>query len=152
MGAAKKTVLAVGSAGVYWEDLMLLAPTLVQSDTHYATTSIEGPVPLHAISVDLLPDCRLSHPVGFLTCLIASFRLVRTHRPDVVVSTGAAPGLACILAARTLGARTLWIDGLIHRDKISACGNIARFVAHGCWTQWEHLADGKRLRYFGSTM
>jgi UDP-N-acetylglucosamine:LPS N-acetylglucosamine transferase len=103
-----------------------------------------------AFSISVLPDCRLSRPLEFLNCVIAAFKLIKDHRPDVVVSTGAAPGLACIVAGRTLGVRTLWIDSLTHNKKLSACGNLAKFVADGCWTQWAHLADGKRLRYFGS--
>jgi hypothetical protein len=73
-------------------------------------------------------------------------------RPTIVVSTGGAPGLACILVGRLSGARTLWIDSLVNSEKLSSSGRLASFVANQCWTQWEHLADGKRLRYFGSTI
>lgn len=130
----------------------MLAPVFGQSSTRYVTTQGNG-VRVDGIGdVHLLPEASLSRPLGLLGCFLASLKIVSRLRPDVIVSTGDAPGLACILAGRIFGARTLWIDSLVHSERLSACGNVAKHIAHGCWTQWEHLEDGKRLKYFGSTV
>lgn len=152
MENSQKTVLAAASSGPYWDELILLAPVFSQSATQYVTTH-GNHVHRHEIGeAHFLPDARLSRPFAFVACLVAALRIVSKIRPDVVVSTGAAPGLACILAGRIFGARTLWIDSLVHREKLSVCGRVAKRIADGCWTQWEHLSDGKELKYFGSTV
>lgn len=152
MENSQKTVLAAASSGPYWDELILLAPVFGQSATRYVTTHGNNVRGDEIGEVQLLPDARLSRPLSFLACLFAALRIVSKFRPDVVVSTGAAPGLACILAGRMFGARTLWIDSLVHREKLSLCGRVAKRIADGCWTQWEHLSDGKQLKYFGSTV
>ena len=71
---------------------------------------------------------------------------------DVVISTGAAPGLLCLPAARLIGARTLWIDSIANGERLSLSGRIARRLAHECLTQWEHLACEPKPKYRGAVL
>ena len=145
-------ILAVASGGGHWEQLMLLRHTLENFDVRFATTE-----PLvaqqHGIAdAESLPDCNQNMPLRSALCGLAALKIVLKHRPQVIVSTGAAPGLFCILAGRLIGARTLWIDSVANGEQLSMCGKLSKHLAHECWTQWEHLATGSSPRYFGSVL
>ena len=78
-------------------------------------------------------------------------RVLARERPDVVVSTGAAPGYLTIRAARLFGARTAWIDSVANVEELSLSGRMASTRADLCLTQWPHLAGG-RVRYRGAVL
>lgn len=73
-------------------------------------------------------------------------------RPDVVVTTGAAPGFAAIFFARLLGARTVWIDSIANSDTLSGSGRRAGRWATVWLTQWEHLARPEGPQYWGAVL
>ena len=145
-------VLAAASAGGHWEQMMLLRPTLEEFDVHYATTLADLPKRAGITAATILPDCNRDQIVKSLRCLLAAAALVLRYRPDVVVSTGAAPGFFCIVFARILGARTLWIDSVANAEKLSMCGKLSRFFSTRCITQWEHLAANGRPGYAGNLL
>jgi hypothetical protein len=65
---------------------------------------------------------------------------VLRERPDVVLSTGAAPGFFALLFGRLLGARTIWLDSIANIEELSMSGRMARRHADLWLTQWPHLA------------
>jgi len=152
MARDRTTILAAASAGSYWDELMLLAPTLGLSDVLYATTDTNAAERSGVTNAVGLPDCRLAKPFSAIMCAVVAVRLVLKHRPGMVVSTGGAPGLLCIMAGRLIGARTLWIDSMVFSTEMSRCGKLALSVSTECWVQWEHLAQENRPRYFGSVV
>lgn len=145
-------ILAAVSGGGHLEQLMLLSGAFAGHDVRIATPNIQQ-AQLHGAPDPLpLPDCNLNQPVNSLHCAIAALKLVLKTRPDLVISTGAAPGFFCILWGRLLGARTLWIDSVANAGRLSLSGRLASRVADRCLTQWEHLADGTRVQYAGSIL
>lgn len=145
-------VLAVASGGGHWEQLMMLRPTLDAYDARFATTERQVAVQHGITDAARLPDCNQNMPLRSALCAIAALWIVLRHRPNVILSTGAAPGFFCILAGRLIGARTLWIDSIANGEELSLCGKLAKRFAHECWTQWEHLADRDRPRYHGAVL
>lgn len=152
MTFGKTKVLAAASGGGHWEQLMLLRPTLANYDMHYATTE-PAIARQHGITgAHTLPDCNQNRPIRSAFCALAALWIVLKLRPQVILSTGAAPGFFCILAGRLIGARTLWIDSVANGEQLSMCGKLSKTFAHECWTQWEHLAQGTNPRYFGAVL
>jgi UDP-N-acetylglucosamine:LPS N-acetylglucosamine transferase len=145
-------VLAVASGGGHWEELMLLRPALDRFDPVFATTHRQLAEREGLRHIHVLPDSNRDQPLRALRCLWHSFRLVLSLRPAVVVTTGALPGLFCLISARLLGARTLWIDSIANSDKPSLSGTLARPFSTLWLTQWEHLADEERHRYRGALL
>jgi UDP-N-acetylglucosamine:LPS N-acetylglucosamine transferase len=145
-------VLAVASGGGHWEQLMLLRSTLERYHVRYATTHPDVARQHGVPETDTLPDCNQNAPLRSLLCAIKAIVLVARERPDVIVSTGSAPGFFCLLAGRLLGARTLWIDSVANADELSMSGHLSRRVAHECWTQWEHLARPGGPAYHGAVL
>ena len=131
---------------------MILRSAFAEHEVHYATTE-QSVADLHGITAPtLLSDCNKDQPLRALLCLIQAAILTLRFRPQVVVSTGAAPGLFCILCGRLIGAKTLWIDSVANAEALSLCGKISIRVAHQTLTQWAHLADGQRLKFTGSVL
>lgn len=152
MTTPPKTVLAVASGGGHWEQLMLLRETLEGYRCTFATTDT-AVARLHGVDEARgLPDCNKDRPFRSMWCAVAAFWLVLRLRPDVVISTGAAPGLFCILFARIIGAKTLWIDSVANANKLSLSGRMACRIAHECLTQWEHIAADPAPKYRGAVL
>lgn len=138
--ARKHRVLAVASQGGHWDQLMLLRQALDQFPVRYATTSASLGERDGISDLLLLGDANRSSGLAALRTLIQAWRIVHTVRPDIVISTGAMPGLFCLLAGWAHGAQTVWVDSIANTERQSLSGKLAgRFVT--LWlTQWEHLA------------
>ena len=67
--------------------------------------------------------------------------VVLKERPDVVVTTGAAPGYFALRFAKLIGARTMWVDSIANVEELSMSGRMASKHVDRCLTQWPHLAS-----------
>lgn len=75
------------------------------------------------------------------------------HRPAMVVTTGAMPGLLALRLAKLLvGSRTVWIDSVANVEEMSLSGRKVRPYADLWLTQWEHLARPDGPTYLGSVI
>lgn len=145
-------VLAVASGGGHWEQLMLLRSAMDKHDVLYGTTTMGLAERDGLDDVVYLPDCNRSSMAQAFKCLSASWRLVRDTKPDVVITTGALPGLFCLVIGRLRGARTVWIDSLANFEKPSMSGQFARRFSTLWLTQWENLARPQGPHYFGGLL
>lgn len=68
-------------------------------------------------------------------------RYFSKNKPRAVITTGAAPGLTAIMAARLLGIKTVWVDSIANAERLSFSGRVARRIASRAYTQWPDLAD-----------
>ena len=152
MKNSNRKVLAVASGGGHWEQMMLLRETLENYDVRFATTDPEIAKQRGIEDAETLPDCNQNTPLKALHCALVSVRIVLKYRPNIVLSTGAAPGYFCLLAGRLVGARTLWIDSVANGEELSMCGKLSKRTAHSCLTQWEHLADDNKVKYRGAVL
>jgi hypothetical protein len=146
-----KQLLAVASGGGHWDELMVVSSGFTCFETTYATTNS---VLVADIAGDLrfVKDCNRRQPLRSIKCALDVFWLVVSLRPDVIITTGAAPGAMALVFGKLVGARTIWIDGLASADKLSASGRLVRGFADVHLTQWEHLADGTRTLFKGSVL
>lgn len=67
--------------------------------------------------------------------------IILRERPDVVISTGAAPGAVALRIGKWLGAKTVWIDSIANVEKISMSGSKVGKFSDLWLTQWEHLTN-----------
>jgi UDP-N-acetylglucosamine:LPS N-acetylglucosamine transferase len=90
-----------------------------------------------------IPDANRKKLINMARCICSVTWAVLSIRPQVIISTGAAPGLISILIGKLLGAKTIWIDSIANAEKLSMSGEIAVKIADRVYTQWEHLANPK---------
>lgn len=69
-----------------------------------------------------------------------TLQIIRKENPSAVISTGAAPGLITLLAAKILRKKTIWIDSIANVKHLSFSGKIASKFVSRIYTQWEDLA------------
>ncbi len=79
--------------------------------------------------------------------------IVRRERPEVVVTTGAAPGLVALVVAKLVcGSRTVWIDTVANSERMTLSGKLARPVADAWLVQWPHLAKAGGPEFWGAVL
>ncbi len=147
-----RKVLAVASGGGHWVQLRRLSDafeghevTWVAADP--ALASEVGDAPFRAVQ-----DASREEPLLMVRTVVDTIRIVLAVRPDVVITTGAAPGVLALLWGRLIGARTLWIDSVANAEELSLSGRLALRFAHEVLTQWPHLAEGRRPGFEGAVL
>ncbi len=145
-------VLAVSSGGGHWVELLRLLPAFEEHALHFVTVNetYVRDVPGHEFST--VRDATRWNPLGLLVVIWQVFGLVRASRPDIVVSTGAAPGVLALAIGRLFGARTIWVDSIANVDELSRSGQLAGYVADLWLTQWENLAGEGGPEYAGKVL
>lgn len=148
----ERRLLAVSSSGGHWSQLMLLREAFSEYRVTYACTIAGAGRPHGIADMEMIPDCN-RNSLGSLPALaLGALRLVWKTRPDVVVSTGALPGLACVVLGRLIGARTVWVESMANSQEMSRSGAWASRIAHECLVQWPELVRPGRTRYAGSVL
>lgn len=150
--AVTKKVLALASAGGHWQQLMLLRPAYAQNDVLYLTT-LEGLADqFDAKPAMTIPDCNRNTPFKLVSCAFVLLVRILRFRPDVVISTGALPGVLALAIGRALGARTIWVDSVANAEEMSSSGRMARRFAHLRLSQWKTPAEAEGAEYAGSLL
>jgi UDP-N-acetylglucosamine:LPS N-acetylglucosamine transferase len=145
-------VLVVASGGGHWVQMRRIMPAFEGLEIVYASVEASSPempgrtyYPIHNVS--------RRDRFGFAVLLCQLARILLRERPDVVITTGAAPGFLALLAAKgLLGCRTIWIDSIANAERMSSSGAQARRVADVWLTQWEHLAKPGGPDYWGAVL
>lgn len=145
-------VLAIASGGGHWVQLLRLQPAFAGCQILYATVqdgyrSQVGDTPFYVV-----PDCNRWGKLSVLWCAFHMLRLLLRLRPDVIVTTGAAPGYLAIYFGRWMGARTVWVDSIANAEELSLSGQMARGKADLWLTQWPHLQGEVGPRYCGNVL
>jgi UDP-N-acetylglucosamine:LPS N-acetylglucosamine transferase len=147
-----RKVLAVASGGGHWVQLQRLRPALAMSDVVFVTTdrgyaSEVAPHRMHFVN-----DAARDRKIGLVRLAFQMAMILMRERPDVVVSTGAAPGYFALRLGRLFGARTIWIDSIANVDELSLAGKLAGRYADLWLTQWPHLASANGPQFAGAVL
>lgn len=145
---ARPRVLAVASGGGHWIQMQRLRSAFRGSQLAFACADARHRDDAGDAPFFLLPDANRKTPLRTLALLWRSMRLVATYRPEVVISTGAAPGAIAVVWGKCFGARTIWVDSLANVQRLSVSGRLVRRFCDVWLTQWPHLAkdDGPNFR------
>ena len=152
MTAPRQRVLAVASAGGHWVQLMRLRPAFDGCDIAFVTTNAGYRADVGDARYYTVRDANRWDKIGLLRQLTKLAWVVLRERPDVVVTTGAAPGYFAIRLARLLGARTAWVDSIANAEELSLSGQMAGRHADLWLTQWPELAAPDGPHYSGAVL
>ncbi len=147
-----KTVLAVASAGGHWTQLTLLSEAFEGCKVHYVTTDLNRSIIQKQENLSIVVDADLSTKFKLIPLAFQTMAILIKHRPDLVISTGAAPGFFAVLFGKVLGAKTVWVDSMANVDQMSVSGQQAQRFCDLCLTQWPNLADQDDVHYLGSLL
>lgn len=150
--AQRPRILAVASPGGRWAELRVLASIFDDADIYFASSQNA-----RELGVDPQRYLKTAHlnlySLWKLPLCIAQFvRAMIVIRPDVVISTGAAPGLIAIALGRLMGAKSIWVESLISVEELSLSGRFAGLFSDMWLTQWEQLSTPRGPYYKGSLL
>ena len=145
-------IVAVASSGGHWEQLLLLSSAFAGMNVLFVTTKQELLDQAGLANGKVVSDCNRDRPWETAKCLLQCARVIFSVRPKMVVSTGAAPGLLCLVMGKLIGAKTIWIDSFANVEKLSLSGKLAGYFVNTQLTQWQHLAGPGGPRYEGELL
>lgn len=145
-------ILAVASGGGHWVQLRRLAPLLDDLDAFYVSVDPSYRAEVGSDRLQVVRDASRWNKLDLLVQAGQVLWIVLRTRPQVVLSTGAAPGFFGLLFGKLLGARTVWLDSLANVDRVSLSGRLARPFADLWLTQWPHLEQPGGPRYAGAVL
>jgi UDP-N-acetylglucosamine:LPS N-acetylglucosamine transferase len=148
----RKRILAIASGGGHWEQLLRLRPAFEGHDLSFVTVNRAYAPDTAPHRFHVIPDATRWNKLKLIYMALRLLIVVLRERPDVIVSTGAAPGYVGLRIGRWLGARTIWIDSIANVEELSLSGRRIGKHADLWLTQWPHLAAPGGPQYEGSVL
>ncbi len=149
----KKKVIAISSGGGHWVQLLRLRSMLSEYSTTWVTVEddYKANVPAGQEFIKITDATRWSR-MDLVKMVLQVWFIVLRIRPQVIVTTGAAPGLAALQIGKFIGCKTIWIDSIANVDELSMSGRHAKRFADLWLTQWPHLARDNGPEYKGAVL
>jgi UDP-N-acetylglucosamine:LPS N-acetylglucosamine transferase len=147
-----RKILAVASAGGHWIQLRRLLPAFAGSEVVFVTTNPGYRGEVSGAGFWAVNDANRWNKLGLARMLARIAWILLRERPDVVISTGAAPGYFALRLGKLLGARTIWVDSIANVERMSLSGQLVRRYADLWLTQWPHLAGSDGPEYSGAVL
>ena len=145
-------LLAVSSGGGHWIQLMRIKHAFEDCLVTFVTVhdSYRNQVADHNFYV--VNDTNRRDKIGLLRAARKLAWIIWTEKPDIVISTGAAPGYFALRLGRLMGARTIWLDSIANVEELSMSGSWIGRSADLWLTQWPHLARPEGPHYAGAVL
>jgi UDP-N-acetylglucosamine:LPS N-acetylglucosamine transferase len=149
----RRRVVAIASGGGHWIQLQRLRPAFEGFDVAFVSVYSDYAEDLPGERFYTVSDVTRMSLLKLLVLIPQFARIMLKERPDVVITTGSAPGLIGLLVARLLTpAKTIWIDSIANCERLSSSGFQARRVAHKWLTQWPELAGPSGPEFWGAVL
>lgn len=149
----RKRVLAIASAGGHWVQLRRLVPAFEGYDVAFASVFPAYSQDVPGKRFYVFADFSRFHKTRALRVTLQLFRILLRERPDIVITTGSAPGLITLALSKTLfRSKTIWIDSIANCEQLSSSGMRARRFADLWLTQWPHLAGSAGPKFWGAVL
>ena len=149
-------ILAIASGGGHWVQLRRMRAAWGGCGVVWVTTHPGYRAEIEADAGDArfyaVIDANRWQKARLIRQFWQILRIVLRERPQVVVTTGAAPGYFAIRLGRMFGARTIWIDSIANAEELSLSGRKAGPYADLWLTQWPHLEREGGPQYWGAVL
>lgn len=148
----KQRALFVSSSGGHWIQMCRLKPAFEEFDIYYISTD---PSYFQFVGKErffTVPDASIWTKFRLILLALHILYVLIRIRPNVVLSTGAAPGFFALFFAKLMGFKTIWVDSIANVDKISLSGLKVKRYADLWLTQWEHLSKPDGPKFYGAVV
>ena len=145
-------IIAVSSGGGHWVQLLRLRPAFASCDVTFVTVHDSYQLQVIGSKFYVVNDATRWNKFGLIRLASKLAWIIWKSRPDVVISTGAAPGYIALRLGRWMGARTIWLDSIANVEHLSLSGHKIGKHADLWLTQWAHLARAEGPHYAGSVL
>lgn len=145
-------VLAISSGGGHWVQLLRLRPAFKDCDVTYATVREGYRSDVDDANFRVIHSADRWNKLNLVRSALGIIWLLIRVRPDVVITTGAAPGYFGVRLGKWLGARVIWLDSVANAQELSMSGRKAGAFVDLWLTQWPHLAREEGPLFLGSVL
>ena len=146
-----KKILAISSPGGHWTQMQRVSKSFSSHKVIYVST-LKGYAKevLHHKYYQVV-DASAWSKLSLILLFFQLLKIIIKERPDIVISTGAAPGFFAIVISRCIGSRTIWLDSIANYERMSFSGRLVKHFTHLHLTQWEHLKS-QRTQFLGKVL
>ena len=152
MSGKKLKIVALSSGGGHWVQLLRLRPAFEGCQVVFATVSEGYRAEVDGSEFRIIVDGNRSNMLNMFRSACSILNLLLREKPDIVISTGAAPGFFAVRLGKLMGCRTIWVDSVANAEELSMSGEKAGGCADLWLTQWPHLARDGGPKYFGNVL
>lgn len=145
-------ILAISSGGGHWVQLLRLRPAFEGGNLVFATVHSGYRADVAGSEFRLIRDGNRHQKLALIRSAWSILLLLLIEHPDIVISTGAAPGYFAVRFGKLLGMKTIWVDSVANAEELSMSGQKAGSCVDLWLTQWPHLATERGPKYFGSVL
>nr|WP_309029495.1 glycosyltransferase [Pelagicoccus enzymogenes] len=132
--------------------MLRLRPAFEGHRVVFATTQEDYRAEVPGAEFHRIPDGTRWNKIKLLKSAWGIFRLILKIKPDVIITTGAAPGYFAIRLGKLLRKNTVWIDSIANAEELSLSGKKAQEHATLWLTQWKHLAKPEGPHFYGNVL
>jgi len=136
-------ILAVASEGGHWIQLLRLQSAFKDADLVFVSTHKSPKSKNSSNRHYFITDANRWDKLKLFKMAYQINAIVKKEKPDCIISTGAAPGLAAIFFGKLRGCKTIWVDSIANVERISLSGRLIKPFTNLHLTQWPHLAKGR---------
>ena len=147
-----KKVLAVASNGGHLVQLLRLSPAFESKKVAIVSTSDDPPSLSFDFEYYSVSDSNFSKKLLLVKTALETMLIYTRVRPDVVISTGAAPGLMFIVFGSLCRKKCIWVDSIANTETLSLAGRVASKLTPYCFSQWPCVAKKCNVRYIGAVV
>lgn len=141
----KKKILAVASSGGHWIQLLRLQSAFSEFEVIYVSTYKSNDTKMFGCKYYSVTDASRWDKLKLIKMAFELRAIIKTEKPEYIISTGAAPGLVAIFWGRLNGSKTIWVDSIANAERLSLSGRLVKPLSNLHLTQWKHLAKNKTL-------
>lgn len=146
-----KKILMVASPGGHFVQLSLIAEALSNYCNNFIIVGIYESKPsfIKGDTYRQVSDFSRDNPAVLFKSIKQAWLLLREYKPDLVITTGAAPGFVFIAMSKILGIKAAWVDSIANSRKLSLSGRLAKLLGVYVLTQWQNVASNSSVLYKG---
>lgn len=135
----KKRILAISSAGGHWVQLLRIKPALEGNEIIFASTVLDYRKEVAGCKFYKVNEASQWNKFKLIILCFQILGILIKVRPDVVISTGAAPGFIAIVFSKIVRAKSIWLDSIANSEELSLSGRKAGKYCDLWLTQWSEL-------------
>jgi len=146
-------ILAVASSGGHWMELLRITKALENIfEICYVSTFSDKENSVKGQRFYVISDFSRTDAMKIVQVFVQALKIVRDENPDVIITTGAAPGLVMVFIGWLFRKKSIWIDSLANVQRLSLSGRIALLFVSRVYTQWKELQRDGRVFFAGNVL
>ena len=145
-------VLAISSRGSCWMQLVAVADAFQNTQIDLVLASNRKDEATEPVSGYKVSEFSLFSIWYAPYCALQLLRIMLRARPNIVISTGAAPGLLAMGLGRLIGAKTVWVESITNFRTVSLSGRLAVRLAAVWIAQWDLPSIKQKPCYLGGVI